>query len=635
MEINVLKKTAKPLTTLLTGKKIPVTFKGTSAYTMYDENGNTTGIVLPIVDGKTEKRIINALHGYLDHEVAHVLFSDMKGGLFKKLQNGKYTVKALFNLIEDPRVETLIEKQYRGSKYNLGNLHEFVWDDDYMNDIECSGDESSITFTGAIVAARAAFDQPHFVELSNKRTKIAKVAQEILGHFGAEAFTSLQSSGETFDFAVKVDEYLKDRLKEPEPNEGGEGDSDQEQDDDQSENSESSSGGQSQNEEQGDSKSKSADSKSDDSKKDEEQKDQSKSKSKGKKSSKKEEHKDEKSNDKQKARKGNKERKKLEDSDITDTSDDAHEWIRPEQANEIYDNHIKRRFKFKQSQVMSGGYLIDTTENDLVEHIVEAVSDFGVEQMKENTQSMAGTIQKQLERAMSARSISQYTTGYRRGKLHNATLAKLVLGDDRVFRRKEVQINKDVAVSLLIDCSGSMTSERKAQLAATAAYALAEVLQRMQIACELIGFTTQGSYGRATDLARQAGIYMPIFKSFNDPWDIKAKRRLAKLWNEGWLANNVDGECVQIAANRLMARTETKKILIVLSDGQPNADGRTIMLQQHLKDTVKELSTKINIVGVGIKSEAVKRYYPKHVVLRSIDELPTEVIRQIRALLLS
>jgi cobalamin biosynthesis protein CobT len=100
------------------------------------------------------------------------------------------------------------------------------------------------------------------------------------------------------------------------------------------------------------------------------------------------------------------------------------------------------------------------------------------------------------------------------------------------------------------------------------------------------------------------------------------------------MRNNVDGECVEIAGRRLLARREKGKILMVLSDGAPSCFGDTKTLAAHLKKVVDNISKAgVNVIGIGIESTEVRRFYPKSLVLNNVSELPVVVMKELRALI--
>jgi cobalamin biosynthesis protein CobT len=281
-----------------------------------------------------------------------------------------------------------------------------------------------------------------------------------------------------------------------------------------------------------------------------------------------------------------------------------------------------------------------------------APADAPVEKWEEAVQKVSGTMQKDLQRIITARSQSIMVGGYRRGRINPSSLHRLESGDDRVFRRKFTNDTKDVAVQLVCDNSGSMSGP-KMKLAMESAWAFSAVLDRLNIANEVIGFTTGdlpedfGSDPRP-QMAEQLGIdsyydiridpiYMPVYKDFGERFGLEQKRRIsaAQDMNTVELGNNIDGTSVLYAANRLLARREKRKLMIVFSDGQPAGSSEMGILRTHLRWVVGEIEKAgIEAIGVGIKSEAVKEFYPKHFVVNDLAELPGKVLGELRQFLL-
>ena len=292
-------------------------------------------------------------------------------------------------------------------------------------------------------------------------------------------------------------------------------------------------------------------------------------------------------------------------------------------------------------------YLIYTKDQDVVEplHVGREYNGAMLTRLQDSCDHMVAPLQKDLERAIAARSLSQYSAGHRSGRLHAANLARLAVGDDRVFRRKHETTSKDVAVELVVDASGSMSGS-KINTAAQAAYALASVLERIGISCEVICFTTGEETmdsGKMAEEMKKLGrkysrvesLYMPILKGFDERMGTEVKKRFGWLPNSNILRNNVDGECVEIAARRLMARRETGKIMMVLSDGAPSANGDYRSLSPHLKKVVADITKAgVNVIGIGIESEAVQQFYPKYLTINDVKDLPKVVMQELRALIL-
>lgn len=296
-------------------------------------------------------------------------------------------------------------------------------------------------------------------------------------------------------------------------------------------------------------------------------------------------------------------------------------------------------------------YRIYTKDFDVIEPFptdMKAYQDAWLTALDDRTRQSVGVMQKEIQRMMAARSQSVKVPGFRSGRLHNAGLHRLAAGDDRVFRRLHVNESKDVAVGLLIDNSGSMEGI-KVETAMEAGYALSATLERVGIQHEVLGFTTKWHpWGKEIQEAREAAtasgipytryepIYMPVYKGFDERLTSDVKRRFAAAPHQDFMGSNVDGESLEYAAYRLLRRKETRKVLLVLSDGNPIADGDVRALRKHLKDTVKAVEARgIETVGIGILTDAPRNYFPKFALLNNAADLPKCVMGELKRILLS
>lgn len=292
-------------------------------------------------------------------------------------------------------------------------------------------------------------------------------------------------------------------------------------------------------------------------------------------------------------------------------------------------------------------YSVFTKEMDQIEPITPppGMRQEWVTEMDDEVRAMTGQMQKDIERMLASQSHVVRTPGHRRGKLHAPSLHRVIQGDPRVFTQREENRSKDTAVTLLCDNSGSM-SGAKMHLAMIAAYALATTLERVKITHEVLGFTTGGlghfprsvqeayrdEVDRGVDYDRIVPIVMPIYKSFDERITSDVKKRFAYMMNaQPGLNTNIDGESLEYAAERLVKRTEQRKVIIVMSDGMP-AGAREA--GPHLKAVVKDLNASgIDTIGIGIMSDAVRRFYERATVLDNLQELPTQVMQELKALL--
>ena len=294
-------------------------------------------------------------------------------------------------------------------------------------------------------------------------------------------------------------------------------------------------------------------------------------------------------------------------------------------------------------------YSVFTTDFDVIEPYPYKDGDISAtafEAFDEATRHMVGPMQKDIERMMATQAQVMKVPGFRSGRLHGAGLHKLSVGDDRVFRRMFMSKAKDTAVELVVDNSGSMYGS-KMKMAMQTAYALAQTLERVKIPSEVIGFTTghmtpvqtkrlrdeQKRIGK--DFTRTETLYIPIYKSFEERFTPTVRHRFAKAINDHFLANNVDGESIMIGTTRLLKRKETRKVMIVLSDGKPAAatsDHKGLYAHVH-KAVADATKAKIDVIGIGIDTDAVRTFYPKHIVLRDISSLATTVMGELKRIL--
>lgn len=324
------------------------------------------------------------------------------------------------------------------------------------------------------------------------------------------------------------------------------------------------------------------------------------------------------------------------------------EGFDPFDAERDFDEDMGRALtKAAISEVKDSSYHIFSTEWDRIEPAPMCYDPRSIGVMVDRTQHMIASIQKTLERAISAKDRKTWNPGQRRGRIAPGALFRTVVGDDRVFRKRYETHAKNTAVSLLVDCSGSMSLGGKINVAGMAAFALSSTLERLKVANEVIGFTTRSAPAMVSamkaeridgvDYARVESLYMPVFKSFSERLGVDAKSRIAHLTERPtWLRENVDGECLKIAANRLKQQRAERHVLIVLSDGSPACPGDYRKLSAHLKDTARSLEDfGVEVIAVGIMDASVRDFYDKKVVLNDLDELPTTLIAELSKVLLA
>ena len=304
-------------------------------------------------------------------------------------------------------------------------------------------------------------------------------------------------------------------------------------------------------------------------------------------------------------------------------------------------------------QTRDADYAIYSTDFDIVEkhELSAAYKDEQFVKMDEAARQMMGVMQREIERMMAQRNRVFNLGGQKRGKLNAPGFHRLLVNDDRVFKKKVEHHAKDTAVALLCDNSGSMSGDA-CRVAMSAAYALCATLERVGLNSEVIGFTTSNrgkpgsgySYQKIAEEEMRLGINysratplrLTIFKDFAERLTPPVRQRFADMaYNQPNMGANVDGESVQFAINRLLKRKEQRKVILVLSDGFPSA-GDTTALYSHLHKVVADAAkAKVELIGVGIQSDAVKTFYPKYMILNRIEDLPKMVMGELKRILMA
>lgn len=216
----------------------------------------------------------------------------------------------------------------------------------------------------------------------------------------------------------------------------------------------------------------------------------------------------------------------------------------------------------------------------------------------------------------------RYTYGQRKGKLHSGSLHR-VLSDnakqaERVFKQRVISNTIDTAITLLVDCSGSMCGN-KYMMASAAAITMSEALTPLRIPHNILGFTT-------TDCSKEYPLTL-WFKEWgeNAPASVLMGRMAA--WSDE-LHQNADGDSVAYAYAHLMQRKETRKMLLVFSDGSPcgrdwAGDGYT-----YLKKVCTDIEDAgiVDLYGIGIEDSNVTRFYKQHAVINNLAELSPKLL---------
>jgi cobaltochelatase CobT len=254
-----------------------------------------------------------------------------------------------------------------------------------------------------------------------------------------------------------------------------------------------------------------------------------------------------------------------------------------------------------------------------------------------------------LQRRLLAQQARSWDFDQEEGLLDAARLARVVVNPRHAlsFKIERETEFRDTVVSLLIDNSGSMRG-RPIAIAAICADILARTLERCGVQTEILGFTTRGwkggqsreawlGAGRPPNPGRLNDLRHIVYKRADEPYR-RARRNLGLMMREGLLKENIDGEALLWAHNRLIARPEERRILMVISDGAPvddstaSANGGTY-LERHLRQVIEwiEKRSTVELIAIGIGHD-VTRYYERAVTIMDAEQLAGAMVEQLAKL---
>jgi len=297
-------------------------------------------------------------------------------------------------------------------------------------------------------------------------------------------------------------------------------------------------------------------------------------------------------------------------------------------------------------------YSIFTNQFDKIIDAKDLITEDEIKKLRGNLDLQLSSLQNfisrlanKLQRKLLAKQNRSWNFDLEEGILDASKLPRVIIDPfNSLSYKKEKDIDfKDTVVTLLIDNSGSMRG-RPITIAAICADILSRTLERCSVKVEILGFTTlnwkggksreawmknkKNNPGRLNDLCHI------IYKSADTPWR-RAKNNLGLMLKEGILKENIDGEAILWAHNRLKKRKEERKIIMVISDGAPVDDSTLSVnsgnyLEQHLKKVVKwvEASKDIEINAIGIGHD-VSNYYEKAIKIADVQELGDAMVDQL------
>ena len=253
-------------------------------------------------------------------------------------------------------------------------------------------------------------------------------------------------------------------------------------------------------------------------------------------------------------------------------------------------------------------------------------------------QGVVARLANRLQRRLLAQQSRAWEFDLDEGLLDPARLSRVVVDPlhPLSFKREKDTNFRDTVVSLLLDNSGSMRG-RPITVAATCADILARTLERCGVKVEILGFTTRAwkggqsreawlAAGKPPNPGRLNDLRHIVYKAADAPWR-RARKNLGLMMREGLLKENIDGEAVDWAHKRLLARTETRKILMVISDGAPVDDSTLSVnpgnyLERHLRWIIEDIENRspVELIAIGIGHD-VTRYYRRAVTIVDAEEL--------------
>ena len=253
-------------------------------------------------------------------------------------------------------------------------------------------------------------------------------------------------------------------------------------------------------------------------------------------------------------------------------------------------------------------------------------------------QGVIGRLANRLQRRLLAKQTRSWDFNLEEGLLDTARLVRVITNPTHPlsFKLEQETDFRDTVVTLLIDNSGSMRG-RPITIAAMSADVLSRTLERCGVKVEVLGFTTRAwkggqsreqwiADGKRPNPGRLNDLRHIIYKAADSPWR-RSRKNLGLMLREGLLKENIDGEALLWAHDRLLARPEQRRILMVISDGAPVDDSTLSVnpgnyLERHLRDVIEYIETRspVELIAIGIGHD-VTRYYRRAVTIVDVEQL--------------
>ncbi|MDA9091935.1 cobalamin biosynthesis protein CobT, partial [Pelagibacteraceae bacterium] len=342
------------------------------------------------------------------------------------------------------------------------------------------------------------------------------------------------------------------------------------------------------------------------------------------------------------------------DSNLPDADQVSSEIDKEIQSNEEVDSLDAPNNRKKINETFGDSkYKFYTQEFDEVISAEELESDEELLRLRQNLdqqllslKSFISKLANKLQRKLLAKQNRSWEFDLEEGSLDTSKLTRIIIDPlNSLSFKKEKDIKfKDTLVTILIDNSGSMRG-KPISVAAICADILARTLERCSVKVEILGFTTKhwkGGQSREKWTGNQKPLFPGrlndlrhiVYKSADTPWR-QSKNNMGLMLKEGLLKENIDGEALKWAYNKILKRREERKILMVISDGAP-VDDSTLstnpsdFLENNLKQIVKwiEKSSAVELLAIGIGHD-VTRYYDKAIKIADVQDLGDVMINQL------
>jgi cobaltochelatase CobT len=331
-----------------------------------------------------------------------------------------------------------------------------------------------------------------------------------------------------------------------------------------------------------------------------------------------------------------------EDTEETEQEEPGEKPIRPKARNEPENPNLNYK-------VFTRGHDEEIGAEELCDGEELARLRTYLDQQLKPLQSVVGRLANRLQRRLLAKQNRAWSFDLEEGILDTARLTRVIIDPMAAlsFKQEEDMPFKDTVVTLLLDNSGSMRG-RPIMVAALCADILARTLERCGVKVEILGFTTRAwkgglakedwlKAGRPPQPGRLNDLRHVVYKSADAPWR-RSRRNLGLMMREGLLKENIDGEALLWAHDRLLGRSEQRRILMVISDGAP-VDDSTLSanpgnyLERHLRAVIHwiEMRSPVELIAIGIGHD-VTRYYRRAVTITDAEQLGGVMVEKLAEL---